>query len=103
MRAIRYAAAALLAGLFTHGASAACYIVYAADKQVVYRSQVSPVNLEPHLHRTVPQIVPGGTMVFTLDNYACELEINRLPTSARGGAGGMITEFTPRPARADRG
>ncbi|RYF07228.1 MAG: hypothetical protein EOO31_07260 [Comamonadaceae bacterium] len=99
MRAIRYAAAAMLAGLFTQGASAACYIVYAADKQVVYRSQISPVNLEPHLHRTVPQIVPGGTMVFTLDNFACDLEINRLPT-ASGSAG---SGFTQRPARADRG
>lgn len=99
MRAIRYAAAALLAGLCSQGAFAACYVVYAADRQVVYRSQTSPVDLAPHLHQTVPQLVPGGTMVFSLDNHGCDFEINRLPVANnRSGAG-----YTLRPARADRG
>jgi len=100
--AIRFAAAALLAGLASQGASAACYQVYGADQQLVYRSTVPPVDMAPQLHQTVPQVVPGGTMVFTLDNSGCELEINRLPTAA-SAAGSGYGGFVQRPPRADRG
>ncbi|WOI47239.1 hypothetical protein [Acidovorax sp. BLS4] len=103
MPVIRYAAAALLAGFFSQGASAACYLVYGADQQVIYRSQRPPVDLARQVHETLPRVVPGGTLVFTLDNYGCELEINRLPVSASmGGASVQALPVTPRRARADR-
>ena len=60
MRSIRLAAAALLAGLCSQGALAACYVVYSADKQVIYRSQVPPVDLSRQLHETLPRVAPGG-------------------------------------------
>ncbi|WP_416399965.1 hypothetical protein [Alicycliphilus denitrificans] len=91
MSAIRLAAAcaaALSAGLLAQSASAACYVVYGADKQLIYRSQTPPVDLSRPLHETVAQIAPGGTLVFSLDNHGCELEINHLPGAGapRGGA-----------------
>jgi hypothetical protein len=70
MTAIRLAAtaaAALVAGLFAQGSWAACYIVYGADKQIIYRSQLPPVDMSRPLHETVPRIAPGGTLVFSLD------------------------------------
>lgn len=85
MSAIRLAAAcaaALSAGLLAQSASAACYVVYGADKQLIYRSQTPPVDLSRPLHETVAQIAPGGTLVFSLDNHGCELEINHLPSGA---------------------
>ncbi|HQQ71978.1 MAG TPA: hypothetical protein PLL92_16965 [Alicycliphilus sp.] len=85
MTAIRLAAtatAALAAGLFAQGSWAACYIVYGADKQIVYRSQVPPVDMSRPLHETVPRIAPGGTLVFSLDSNGCELEIHNLPGAA---------------------
>ncbi|MGD9773555.1 hypothetical protein [Diaphorobacter sp.] len=107
MRAIRFAtagAAALMAGLCAPGAWAACYLVYGADQQVIYRSQIPPVDLSRHLHETVPQVAPGGTLVFSLDNQGCELEINRLPftaTSAASRGASMLRPVQPaQPARA---
>lgn len=76
------AAAALMAGLFAQGSWAACYIVYGADKQIVYRSQIPPVDMSRPLHETVPRIAPGGTLVFSLDSNGCELEIHNLPGAA---------------------
>lgn len=105
MPAIRLAAACavvLCAGLFAHSASAACYVVYGADKQVIYRSQTPPVDLSRPLHETLPQVAPGGTLVFSLDSNGCELEINQLP--AAGGpradaAGGASPAPAPRSER----
>ncbi|WP_312306620.1 hypothetical protein, partial [Pulveribacter sp.] len=81
MQAIRFALAALVTGLSAQAASAACYIVYGADKQVVYRAQTPPVDMSRQLHETLPLVVPGGTMVFSLDSSGCELEINLLPVA----------------------
>lgn len=72
-------AAALFVGLFAQGASAACYVIYGADKQIIYRSQTPPVDLSRPLHETVARVAPGGTLVFSLDSHGCELEINQLP------------------------
>lgn len=91
MQAIRLAsatAAALIAGLFTQGAWAACYVVYGADKQIIYRSQTPPVDLSRDLHETLPQVAPGGTLVFSLDNHGCEHEVNRLPAAGNARAAG---------------
>ncbi|MHA7600503.1 hypothetical protein ACX12L_11240 [Alicycliphilus sp. T452] len=100
MPAIRLAAACaavLSAGLFAQSASAACYVVYGADRQLVYRSQTPPVDLSRPLHETVARIAPGGTLVFSLDNHGCELEINHLPDAggARAGAAQAAPARTP--------
>lgn len=105
VNAFRFAAPAVLsamvawmAGLYSPGAHAACYVVYGAGDQVVYRSPLPPVDLSRNLHETVPAIVPGGKLVFWLGDYGCENEIYRLPVVA--------TPATPargRPAGARRG
>lgn len=78
MRAIRFAiATALIAGLFAPGAWAACYVIYGADPQIIYRLQIPPVDLSRNLHETLPQVAPGGTRAFSLDNYGCDLEVIR--------------------------
>ena len=47
---------------------------------VVYRSMQSPVDLSSPLHLTLPQVAPGGRLVFALDNNGCELEVHKLDT-----------------------
>ena len=85
MTAIRLAAtaaAALVAGLFAQGSWAACYIVYGADKQIIYHSKMPPVDMSRPLHETVPRIAPGGTLVFSLDSNDCDIESHNLPRAA---------------------
>ena len=79
MRALLYATAAVVAGMFSQAATAACYVVYGPDQEVIYRSVEPPVDLSRPLHETLPQVAPGGTLVFSLDSQGCELEINKLP------------------------
>ena len=83
MPSIRLTLAVLCAGFATQGAWAACYVVYGADKQVVYRAQTPPVDMSRDLHETLPQVAPGGTLVFSLSSEGCELEVHRLPEVAR--------------------
>ncbi len=97
MPAIRFAAVALFAVCTSQAASAACYVLYGPDKQIIYRDDQPPVDMSYQLHQTVPQVVPGGTMVFSPDEYDCQLKINKLPVAG-------TTNITPaRPPRADRG
>lgn len=81
---IRLAAlATVFAGLLAPAASwAECYVVYGPDRQVVYRNQEPPVDMSRPLHETLPKVAPGGTMVFSLDNFGCELPVNKLPLKA---------------------
>ena len=85
MPSIRLALLAAVAGcgFWASGALAACYVVYGADQQVVYRGQTPPVDMSRNLHETLPAIAPGGRMVFSLDSDGCEPEIHRLQP-ARG-------------------
>lgn len=84
MPSIRIAtlAAVLGCGLWAAGAQAACYVVYDAQQQVVYRGQTPPVDLSFPLHETLPALATGATMVFSLDNDGCALEVNRLAQAA---------------------
>ena len=83
MSHIRFAAvAAVLAGLLAPAAWADCYVVYGPDQQIVYRDQEPPVDMSRHIHETLPQVAPGGIMVFSLDNFGCELPVNKLPLKA---------------------
>lgn len=100
MQAIRFALAALVTGLSAQAASAACYIVYAADKQVIYRAQTPPVDMSRQLHETLPLVAPGGAMVFSLDSSACELELNNLPL--RGATAAATLGAGERQGRAPR-
>ena len=95
MRALRYATATVLAGLFSQAATAACYVVYGPDEAVIYRSVEPPVDMSRPLHETLPMVAPGGKLVFSLDSHGCELEINKLPQQPQAGA-------TPRPAQGAR-
>lgn len=61
-------------------ANAACYLVYAPDNTVVYRSLQPPVDLSKQLHATMPQAAPGGRLVFALDPIGCEFEMDKLDT-----------------------
>ena len=98
MTVIRLAAttaAALMAGLFAQGSWAACYVIYGADKQIAYRSQTPPVDMSRPLHETVPRIVPGGALVFSLDSNGCELEVHNLPGAAAARAGTNAAPAVP--------
>ncbi|NUN61055.1 MAG: hypothetical protein HUU13_08115 [Burkholderiaceae bacterium] len=86
MRALRYATASVLAGLFSQPALAACYVVYGPDQEVIYRSVEPPVDLSRPLHETLPRVAPGGKLVFSLDSHGCELEINKLPQQPQARA-----------------
>jgi len=95
IRPIVTALYALCAGLVAHSASAACYVVYNAEKEIVYRAQTPPVDMSRHLHETLPQVAPGGILVFTLESEGCELEIHKLP----GDKGGRST---PQPTKKEQ-
>lgn len=73
---------AAMAGLLAPAAWAECYVVYGPDQQVVYRNQEPPVDMSRPIHETLPQVAPGGVMVFSLDNFGCELTVNQLPLKA---------------------
>lgn len=96
-------AALALAALGAQAAQAACYIVYGADKQVVYRSQTPPVDMSHQLHETLPQLVPGAAMVFSLDSNGCELELNRLPVASTAARASWASDAHRRAPRAPRG
>ncbi|QXL84859.1 hypothetical protein [Comamonas sp. NLF-1-9] len=76
---IRLALTLAALALAVPAAQAACYVVYGPDQQVVYRAQQPPVDMSRPLHETLPQVAPGGSMVFSLDNFGCELTVNQLP------------------------
>lgn len=100
MKAFAHAAAALVAVFFAQSASAACYVVYGPDRDIIYRAPEPPIDMSRHIHETLPLVAPGATLVFTPDQQNCELAINKLPLTGavlmRGSSGG-------RGARADRG
>lgn len=80
MHALWKAAVLIAATSLVQAASAACYLVYAPDNTVVYRSFQPPVDLSMPLHATMPLVAPGGHLVFALEPTGCELEIHKLDT-----------------------
>ena len=96
----KFALALSASALFSTTASAACYLVYAPDGQIVYRDAEPPVDMSRPLHQTVPSVMPGARLVFSADSYGCETPINRL---AQGSAAAAGEASSSRPARADRG
>lgn len=52
------AALILSACALAQAASAACYFVYAPNNELIYRSNVAPVDLSLPLHQTVSQLSP---------------------------------------------
>lgn len=81
MGALRHAATALVAGLLSQAATAACFVVYGPgpEQEVVYRSVHAPVDMSLPLHQTLPLVAPGGSLTFTRDHYGCDMEVNKLP------------------------
>lgn len=97
---LRAALALAALACFAQSASAACYLVYGPDKEIVYRSYDPPVDMSQQFHETLPRVAPGSVLVFSPDNFGCDVTINKLPltpTAATGATPGM------RPPRADRG
>lgn len=76
-------AAALALCLAGQAASAACFFVYGADQELIYRSSRAPVDLSQPLHLSMDQLAPGARMVFTLDEFNCITEINLLAERAQ--------------------
>ena len=85
MRMLSMAAAVLAAGLFSQGAFAACYVVYGPDKSVVYRAPEPPVDLSRPLHEPLAEVLPGGTLVFSLEDYGCDVDVHKLPVARQAG------------------
>ena len=77
------AVAVVIAGAaLAQQASAACFMVYGQDQQMVYRSIRPPVDLSQQIHQTLPKVAPGGVLVFTSNEQGCEIEINLLEKPA---------------------
>lgn len=105
-RLVCAAAAAVLSAVLSPSALAACYVVYGADKDIIYRDVHAPVDLSRQLHETVPAVAPGATLVFTPDIGGCESPIHNLPvglSQAAAGAPAPAGEGTVRAPRGDRG
>lgn len=77
------AALLLSACAIAQAASAACYFVYAPNNELIYRSNLAPVDLSLPLHQTVPQLSPGARMFFSLDEYNCATEVNLIAERAQ--------------------
>jgi hypothetical protein len=104
MTPLPFVALALVgASLFSQSASAACYVVYGPDKDVVYRSMEPPVDMARQIHETLPLVAPHSSLVFSPYNDGCELTVNKLPlvTAQRSDAGGAMVPGTS--VRARRG
>lgn len=48
----------------------ACFTVYDPSNRVVYNGQTPPVDMSLPLHQTLPQVYPGGHLVFN-GNMEC--------------------------------
>lgn len=79
MSVVRFAAVAALAVAASHSAWAGCYRVYGPDQELVYRSPEPPVDMSLQIHETLPKVLPGATLVFTLDHFGCDIRLNNLP------------------------
>jgi len=97
MGALRHAATALVAGLLSQAATAACYIVHGPgpEQEVVYRSVEAPVDLSRPLHETLPLVAPGGTLIFSRDHHGCDREVNKLPLPPAQAAAAPRTDKAP--------
>ncbi len=61
--ALRLAGLAAVAALLATPALA-CYTVYDAADRVVYQAQTPPVDMRFQIHEVLPQVYPGGHLVF---------------------------------------
>ncbi|WP_119966840.1 hypothetical protein [Simplicispira lacusdiani] len=97
MRVFRTAATALAAGLLSQAALAACYVVYGPgpEQELVYRSVEPPVDLSRPLHETMPQVAPGGSLVFSRDHHGCDMPVNKLPLAPAQEAAALGGGKTP--------
>lgn len=100
MHALWKATVLVAAASLGQAASAACYLVYAPDNTVVYRSYQPPVDLSKPLHTTLPLVAPGGHLVFALDPTGCEFEANKLDTLHKAAS---APKKSAKPARQGRG
>lgn len=93
MHSLSKAALVIAAAALAQAASATCYVVYAPDNSVVFRSLQSPVDLSKQLHTTVPAIAPRGRLVFSPDDDGCQFESDKLESLRQAAS------MTPQPTR----
>ncbi len=69
---------ALLALTASAWSQAACYTVYNAKNEVVYRSVEPPVDMSKQLHQSQSQLPAGSQVVFSPNQSICVTEVNEL-------------------------
>jgi len=85
---------AALAALPAHGGG--CYTVHSPDNRVLYRSEVSPVDLSRHLSETLPRAFPAGSsMVFVTHDSECPPLTEVMPVPRRSGDAAPGTSSQP--------
>ena len=76
--------AMLLVALATTAAQAACYTIYNAKNEVIYRDTTPPMDMSPSLSDTLPSIAPAGSqLVFSPDSHICSSRVDELNTVGR--------------------
>ena len=67
MKTILKLAAALSLGALAAPQAFACFTVYNQANQIVYNAQTPPVNMSYQIHEVLPNVYPGGHLVFGND------------------------------------
>jgi hypothetical protein len=49
----------------------ACYSVYDRTGKLVYNAVTAPVDMRYPIHETLPEVFPGGHMVFSITDKDC--------------------------------
>lgn len=62
--------------------AAACYTVWSAQGRVVYQSVEPPVDMRWQIHQVLPQVFPGGQLVFDQSVRDCAAIGTDLPRPA---------------------
>jgi hypothetical protein len=82
-------------------AQAACYAVYDAQNQMVYRGSSSPVDLSRPLERQIHAIWPGAHLIIGASHPSCSSVDNRIvvatPAQTRAPAVAMMDPSAQKP------
>jgi hypothetical protein len=78
--------ALLLAGSAASAAYADCYTIFDARNRIVYRSEISPVDLSGPISTSVNALYRGGQLVISGDNLSCTVIGPRSPADPMTGA-----------------
>ena len=81
------------AGLMA-GQAMACYVVYDKVNRVVYNSPTPPVDMSQPISQTLPNVFPGGHMVFSATTCSNDqpLVASRVAATSVNGASPLLTD-----------